>query len=368
YLSCDYKTELSWNPYISMRAGVKEYQVFYSVDNGAFTKIATTTLTAFTHTGVAPGKSVCYFVRAVNNAKTITSSSNRALFVAYLVHTPNYMYMPAVSVVDKTTVEIKILIDTSKESNGIDLMRSEDGTNFKAITFIPYGGSPNLIYNDDQTEPFIKSYYYKAQLRDSCGNSRIESNVCKSMLLQVKDDESRIYTKHLTWSAYEGFAGGLRNYRVYRVVNDVLEPNAIATTTATVTKYNDDIESISNRGAKIEYYVEAIENFTGNPFGITEKSRSNVADVYMEGSIFIPSAFAPNGSNKTWLPITNFIDKSDYLIRVFDRWGHQVFQTNNDTEAWDGSNLPGDVYVYIISYKNARGEYKEAKGTVLLMK
>ena len=103
-------------------------------------------------------------------------------------------------------------------------------------------------------------------------------------------------------------------------------------------------------------------------FGITEKSHSNVADVYMEGGIFIPSAFAPNGSNKTWLPITNFIDKSDYLIRVFDRWGHQVFQTNNDTEAWDGSNLPGDVYVYIISYKNARGEFKEAKGTVLLMK
>ena len=368
YLSCDFKTELSWNPYISMYTGVKEYQVFYSVDFGPFSKIATTTLTAFTHTGVAAGKTVCYFVRAINNAKTITSSSNRALFLAYLVHTPNYLYMPSVSVVDKTTVEIKILIDTSKESNGIDLMRSEDGSNFKSIGFIPYGGSPNLIYNDNQTEPLKKSYYYKAQLRDSCGNSRIESNVCKSILLQVKDDEARIYTKHLSWSAYEGFAGGLRNYRVYRVVNDVLEPNAIATTTATVTKYNDDIESISNQGAKIEYYVEAIENFTGNPFGITEKSRSNLADVFMEGGIFIPSAFAPNGINQKWLPITNFIDKSDYLIRVFDRWGHQVFQTNNDSEAWDGSNLPGDVYVYVISYKNARGEYKEAKGTVLLMK
>ena len=368
YQPCDFVSTLSWNPYLSMISGVKEYQVFYAVDNGPFTRLTTTTLTAFTHTGVSAGKNVTYFIRVINNAKTITASSNRVSFIAYMVKTPNYMYIPSVSVVDKTTVQIKILIDTSKDSEGIDLKRSDDGNHFTNIAYLPYGGSPNIVYNDTPTEPNKKSYYYKAVLRDSCGNSRLESNTCKTILLQIQDDQGSIYTKHLNWSAYEGFAGGIKTYRVYRVINDIPESSAIATTTSTVTKYYDNIESLSNRGAKIEYFVEAIENNLGNPFGITDVSRSNLADVYMEGNIYIPTAFAPNGVNQKWLPITNFIDKTDYLVRVFDRWGHQIFQTNSDSEAWDGGNFPGDIYAYLISYKNARGEYQEAKGTITLIR
>ena len=368
YFSCDYKTELTWNPYLSMPLGLKEYQVFYSVNGSSFTKIATTTLTAFTHTQVVPGKNLTYFIRAVNTDKSITSSSNRASFLSYLVNTPNYLYIPSVSVIDKTTVQVKILIDTSKESLGIDILRSEDGSTFKPISFIPYGGSPNLSFNDENIEPLKKNYYYKVQLRDSCGNSRIISNTCKTILLKVENNADQLFTKYLKWNEYEGFAAGVSNYKVYRVINDVIEPTALATLNYSITNYKDNVESISNRGSKIEYFIEAVESFTGNPFGIAEISYSNLADIYMEGNIFIPTAFAPNGVNTKWLPITNFVDKSEYLVRVFDRWGKQIFTTHLDTEAWDGGDFPNDVYVYLISYKNSRGEYKEAKGTVMLIR
>lgn len=368
YHSCDFRTELSWNPYVGLYSGVKAYDVYYSDDNSSFRKLTTTTLTAFTHTGVSAGKQVTYFVRVINNAKTITASSNRAKFLAYLVNTPTYLYLPSVTVKDNTTVEVKILIDTSKNSNGIDLMRSTNGQSFTPIAFVPYGGSPNLLYEDQHVETDKRSYYYKAVLRDSCGNSRLESNTCKTMWLQVDDDRDNIYTKHLHWNAYEGFAGATKFFRIYRVVNDAPETTPIATTNSLVTKYDDNIEPLSNRGAKISYYVEAIENSLGNPYGITDKSRSNLSEVYMEGGLFIPNAFAPNGANSKWLPITVYVDKHEYLLRIFDRWGQQIFQTNSDSEAWDGGNYPGDVYVYIISYQNARGEYKEAKGTLLLIR
>lgn len=369
YLSCDYKTELSWNPYLSMPGGVKEYQVFYSIDGDPYTKIATTTITAYTHESVSPGKTVSYFIRAINHEKTpITSSSNRSTFIAYLVKTPSYLYIPSISVADKTTVRIKILIDTSKESAGIDVLRCDDGVNYKNIDYISNISSPNLIYNDNTVETLKRNYYYKLQLRDSCGNARMVSNTCKTILLKVKDDANEIFTKHLSWNDYEGFAGGVRNYNIYRVVNDVVEPGSIATVSVGINTFSDNIEYISNLGSKVEYFVEAQENGMGNPFGMAEKSQSNLADVYMEGTIYIPTAFAPNGINQKWLPITNFIDKRDYLVRVFDRWGHIVFTTTSDIQAWDGSDLPSDIYVYLISYKNARGEYKEAKGTVLLMK
>jgi len=368
YLTCDYKTELAWNAYQSMPRGIKEYQVYYSNDGNTFTKIATTTLTAFTHTAVSPNRLVTYFVRVINKDNSITSTSNRVTFESYLTKIPDYIYIPSVSVINKSTVQIKIFIDPSKEIKGIDILRSDNGAAYKNIHYLPYFGSKNFVYEDNTAEPSKINYFYKLQLRDSCGNIRTISNTCKTILLKVSDDENHIYTKHLLWNEYEGFAAGVDFYKIYRVVNDVVEASAIGSTNDSITKFSDNVEFISDRGSKIEYYVEAVESGIGNPYGLLEKSRSNLAEVYMEDKIFIPSAFAPNGINTTWKPITSFIDKTDYLVRIFDRWGHEVFKTSSDAEAWDGGDFPNDIYVYLISYKNARGEYKEAKGTVLLMK
>jgi gliding motility-associated-like protein len=368
YATCDYKTELNWNPYLSMPGKLKEYQIFYSENGGAYIKLASTTLTAFTHSNVSAGKNLSYFIRAINSDKSITSSSNRVSFLAYLVKTPDYLYLPRVTVIDKSTIQIKILIDTSKEGQGIDVLRSEEGGAFKQLTFLPYTGVPIFEYNDVNVQTLNKNYFYKVQLRDSCGNPRTMSNTCKTILLKVEDNADQIFTKRLSWNDYEGFAGGVRFYKVYRLINDVREASPLSTLNPSITTFNDNVELISNQGSKIEYLIEAIENGSQNQYGISEVSFSNLAGVYMEESIFIPSALAPNGVNTKWLPITNYIDKTEYLIRIFDRWGKQIFQTNSDAEAWDGGDFPMGVYVYIISFKNARGEYKEAKGKLQLMR
>ena len=76
---------------------------------------------------------------------------------------------------------------------------------------------------------------------------------------------------------------------------------------------------------------------------------------------------APNGKNKIWLPITHFIDKADYNVSIFNRWGTKLFETNDATKGWDGKNALPDVYVYLINYKNSRGEYQQLKGTLILL-
>ncbi|HOZ88488.1 MAG TPA: gliding motility-associated C-terminal domain-containing protein, partial [Bacteroidia bacterium] len=76
---------------------------------------------------------------------------------------------------------------------------------------------------------------------------------------------------------------------------------------------------------------------------------------------------APNGKNKIWLPITHFIDKKEYSVRVFNRWGNMVFETSDDKVGWDGDGAPNGIYAYVITYKNARGEYQELKGTLMLL-
>lgn len=367
YDKCAYQTTLNWNEYISMPNGLLEYQIYYSDNGTTFSQVGSTTNTKFVHQNVSPNKTACYFVRAVNTKKTITSSSNRVYFFSTQVPAPTFVYLKSASIRSKTSAELRFFIDTSKTTTGIEVYRSVDGTNFTNIGFVSSNGTPNLSYLDETIDANKQSYYYKAMIHDSCGNSRSMSNVARTILLKAEDDHNEIYTKHLSWSQYEGFGGGVERYNVYRIINDERETKPAASTASLTTQFADNVENETANGSKVEYIVEAVEA-KGNPYKIKETSFSNVVRVYVEGKIFVPTAFAPSGVNRIWKPVCVFIDKEEYRVFVYDRWGKKVFETNDSDEGWDGASCSAGVYVYLIRYKNSRGEYKEEKGTFLLIR
>ncbi len=366
YNYCAYRTELTWTPYLWHPERIQEYRIFYSENGSPFKQVGSTKQTSFLHEGVSPGKNVCYFIRMVSLNNGPTSSSNRKCFFTTQVSASGSLYIRTANVLSKNSVNINIYLDNSKPSNGIELYRSDDGQAFSNIGFVPFDGSSNYNYTDVKAESNLKSYVYKAVVKDSCGNPRTVSNLVKTILLKVEDDKEKIFTKHLTWNDYSGFGGGVSGYKVYRIINDIAETNALVTTNASTNFFTDNLEQAASMGSKIEYLVQAIEA-PGNTWGFKEVSNSNSSPVYVEGRIFVPTAFAPYGANKTWLPVTHFIDKNEYRVRVYNRWGKKVFETNTDTQAWDGANCLADIYVYLITYKNSRGEYQEAKGTVMLL-
>jgi hypothetical protein len=248
----------------------------------------------------------------------------------------------------------------------MEILRSEDSVEFTPVGSAPYNGTANYSFTDNSISPGTRSYYYKVVIYDSCDNSRNESNVCRTIRLVVEQDQENIFSMHLSWNDYAGFGGGTSGYNIYRVVNEGA-PEFIDSSAPGYNFYTDDIEDEAPRGARVEYMVQAVEG-SGNPYHFSEFSNSNRVPVYMEGRLFIPTAFAPGGVNTTWRPVTHFIDKSDYHVTVFNRWGKKVFETRDDSESWNGDNCLPDVYAYIVSYKNARGEYKEVNGTVLLLR
>ena len=76
-----------------------------------------------------------------------------------------------------------------------------------------------------------------------------------------------------------------------------------------------------------------------------------------ECSLLIPTAFSPNadGFNDVFhsvcrCPVTR------YELHIYDRWGEEVFSTNDPSEGWDGvyrnRQQPLGVYVYYIDYFN----------------
>jgi len=366
YNTCAYSTVLNWNAYVGMKKGISEYRIYYSVNGAAFIPVGTTNQTSFIHEGVSPGQNICYFVRVFNSDKSISSSSNRSCFFSTQAATPLFIYISNASVLSKESIKVDLLLDLSKQSRGIDLQRSEDGVNFSSIAFLPSSGAGNYSYTDEKVTPNTTSYYYRATVLDSCGNPRINSNTAKTILLKVTNDKENLFLKNLIWTDYKGYAGGVSGYNIYRIINEVPPTSPVAQTGASDTSYVDNVEDEAPNGSKIEYFVEAVEGI-GNPYGFLEKSNSNKQDIYMEAKIFVPTAFAPDGVNKIWLPVTHFVDKTEYKVYVFDKWGGKRFETSSDLEGWDGKNAKQDVYVYLITYKNSRGEYIEIKGTFTLL-
>lgn len=366
YDSCAYSTNLTWNAYNKMPGGLLEYKIYYSVNSGAYNYIGSTTETNFTHSNTMPDANVCYFVRAINKLKTITSSSNRVCFFTNQITAPAFVYIQTASVIDKTTIEVKVFADTTKRFTSIDLLRSEDGINFTFVSNQAFNGTPYYVFTDADVATKEHYYYYKAIIKDACGNDRTYSQKSKTILLTVKEIDETFFTKQLTWNHYKGFDGGISGYKIYRIINDDPNPIVHVYKGPADSSYIDNVQEEAPNGSKIEYRVEAIEGIS-NQYGFLELSKSNKRDIYQEDDLFVPNAFSPKGINKTWLPITHFIDKNEYKVTVFDRWGKVIFYTTDNTQAWTGDNLPGGIYVYLIQYKNSRGEYKENKGTVLLI-
>jgi gliding motility-associated-like protein len=95
---------------------------------------------------------------------------------------------------------------------------------------------------------------------------------------------------------------------------------------------------------------------------------------------FVPNAFSPNDDiyNQTYKPIfTSGFDPSDFNMKIFNRWGEIVFETNDASTGWDGSygsngevaELDEGIYVWKLEFKMAKNdERKEFTGHVNLLR
>src|SRR5690606_9910971 len=89
--------------------------------------------------------------------------------------------------------------------------------------------------------------------------------------------------------------------------------------------------------------------------------------------VTLPNAFTPNhdGRNDLFRIITAGYQEIERFV-VLNRFGEIVFETNNQSEGWDGTykGVPAEVgtYGYLHSYRCADGTKMQAKGDVTLLR
>jgi gliding motility-associated-like protein len=122
--------------------------------------------------------------------------------------------------------------------------------------------------------------------------------------------------------------------------------------------------------------IYTVQLIVTNSFGCTDTATSTV-DVEPEYVLFAPNAFTPNnhdGLNDTFMPQGVGIDPDNFEMDIFDRWGNNIYKTNDIYKGWDGKANGGsniaqiDTYVWKIRTKDFRGVNHSYVGHVSIIK
>lgn len=82
-------------------------------------------------------------------------------------------------------------------------------------------------------------------------------------------------------------------------------------------------------------------------------------------NVIIPNVITPNGDGiNDYFVITNLQDYPNSKLTIFDRWGKQIYTSNNYENNWNGSGQSDGVYYYILSLSTG----KKYQGYVQLIK
>ncbi|MFN4123177.1 MAG: PKD domain-containing protein [Flavobacteriales bacterium] len=116
-----------------------------------------------------------------------------------------------------------------------------------------------------------------------------------------------------------------------------------------------------------------VELQVSNEFGCLDTAIKSISVDY-GSDYFIPAAFSPNfdGLNDNFVIVAE--GASDFSMIIFDRWGQEIFKTNDMNKGWDGrignSVLPAPlgIYTYLMTFKTKNNVPREVRGTVTLFR
>ncbi len=99
-------------------------------------------------------------------------------------------------------------------------------------------------------------------------------------------------------------------------------------------------------------------------------------DVEPQYTYFLPNALTPNydGVNDEFMGVGFFENINQFEMRIFNRWGQKIFETNNPNEAWNGKennvgqDLPAGVYVFQVRIEGPRNKDMFLRGFVTVVR
>lgn len=118
-----------------------------------------------------------------------------------------------------------------------------------------------------------------------------------------------------------------------------------------------------------KYFLQVTDNN-----GCTGKELITVHDEPCLTRVIFPNAFSPNndGNNDIFKPfVKGYL--VNYRLKIFDRWGNEIFSSEDYKKGWNGSSkngkfLAGNSFVWVCNYQFLNETAKNQKGIVIIYK
>ena len=216
----------------------------------------------------------------------------------------------------------------------------------------------NYLETDINTDN--QAYDYRISATNLCG-TLITSETHTSILLQGIQNVD--FSTSLDFSAYVGWVMGVSEYNAY---------------TSSNSKAYSLLESNVNPGQAILsvqqpseyrkcYRIRAYEKE-----GENTESWSNEICFYFSPEIYVPNAFTVNndGLNDGFGVVGIAIN--EFTIKIYNRWGEQLYESTNIDEKWmpiyRDEDVPMGTYIYVIQYTNFENKVFQKTGTINLLR
>jgi gliding motility-associated-like protein len=370
-------SKLYWNP----------YQGWEEVDKYVIYRERVNTPGSFDSIGMVPGNTftyhdsaiVCYTdhfykVRAYEKQgyqELSWSDTCRVRPIYFNIVPPPHILVA--SVPDNVNIEVE-WVSISESRSPITqyvVERSINGNKYVVNDIVP---AEEAIYYFDNKKLDVQNhnYYYRVKVLDECKDESGYSEIAKSVLL--KSDFNDDYKPVLYWTKYKEWEEGVSHYVIEQkmpdgkflpvgkskgahdtvFVHDNVNPNCTPEYVYRVIA----IRNNANVGSRFQYeYMQSISNHTLVP---------------VKSTLYAPTAFTPNGDGLNDEFETKGIYIKEFNLKIFNRWGEKLFESDDCFATWDGTFkgelVPNDVYLYIVEAIGADGVRHVIKNDLTLLR
>ncbi len=365
--SCSQTISLAWNAYENWAAGVEQYEIWLSKNNGSFYKVdsvGSNTL-QYRYPKAEDNSILDFQIRAVEALKNNVALSNSLHFNVSVNRPMDFIHLQNISVTANNSIDVQWNWDTNVDFQKAVLWRSIDSNQWATVATFNSLGTAQQNYDDSDVLPLENSYYYKIKSTDACGHS-VYSNIGKN--IQLKVATSANFENKISWSPAFIQYGTVQDYWLYK------GSSRIAVLNANQTEYSDILRVENENEVKNCYQIIANIQLTyPNQSLAFSQSYANKSCVVQGSKIHIPNAISVNGVNNRFRPVIVFGQSIlSYQMKIFDRYGAVIFESNNLYDAWDGSKqgqpIKQGVYIYFIRFQAPNGEWIERKGSLMLIR
>jgi gliding motility-associated-like protein len=223
---------------------------------------------------------------------------------------------------------------------------------FAAVGTVP---ATATTFTDTSVNAAASSYDYRLDLTDACGTT-LSSSPAQTVRLQATNagttgtggrDQG---ATALSWNAYGGFP--VRAYRIYRRLDGgaVALLDSVPGTVLQKTIPAAGAGGYTGAGFSQEFRVVAVSAATPALL-----ASSNTAGVSFANAVRTYNVITPNGDKlNDVLVVDNIGLYPGNSLRIFNRWGREVYATTNYQNTWGpAADVAPGVYYYLLTLPSA---------------